>query len=233
MSSTTTAARSGGPSGTAAGRLPVPTRDRRPALAALAVLLILGGALVSGLIVLRSGQRSDLLIVRRDVAPGQVITDADLGVARLAGTGAHAVSADARPQIVGTFATARLFAGTLLSRQMVQAEPSVPVGSAVVGLTLTANQAPAGGVAQGAVVRVLVVPARGGTGEAVVLVQAARVTSGARASSADEARDLSRGNGTSISVLVPQDVAPAVAAASAQGEAAVVQLPPGTTPTVG
>ena len=239
MSSTTTsstrAERSGGRvAAPSARRLPVPTRDRRPALAALAVLLILGGALVSGLIVLRSGQRLDLLVLRQDLAPGQQITDKDLGVARIAGTGADAVTAGERRTIVGQFTTTRLYSGTLLSRDMVQARADVPAGTAVVGLSLNVNQAPSGGVRQGDIVRVLVVPQRGGSGEAVVLVSAARVVKdGTAARRSGGANDLSSGNGTSISVLVPQDVAPDVAAASAQGEAAVVLLPPDTAPTVG
>ena len=215
-------------------RLPVRTSDRRPALAVLAVLLILGGALVSGLIVLRTGQRLDLLVLRRDVAPGQQLSADDLGIARIAGTGADAVKADQRSAVVGQFATTRIFSGTLLSRDMMQPRADVPAGSAVVGLALTVNQAPAGGVREGDVVRVLVVPQRGGTGEAVVLVDAARVVrDGAAAQRSGSTSQLSNANGSSISVLVPQTVAPDVAAASAQGEAAVVLLPPGTRPTAG
>src|SRR5687768_16946461 len=57
-------------------RLPVPKRDRRPALAALAVLLILAGALGSALIAYRSGDRVDVLVASDDILPGQKI-DAD------------------------------------------------------------------------------------------------------------------------------------------------------------
>ena len=66
---------SGRPSlGTAAGqRLPVPRRERKPAMAALAVLLIVGGALVSAYLVMASSQRVPVISVAQPVAAGQQI----------------------------------------------------------------------------------------------------------------------------------------------------------------
>ena len=59
------------PATTARGRLPVPSRDRRPALAALAILLVLAGALGSALVAYRSGSRVDVLVARHDIGPGE------------------------------------------------------------------------------------------------------------------------------------------------------------------
>lgn len=220
----------------AGARLPVPARDRRPALAALAVLLIFGGALTSGLIAFRSGERSDFLVLAHDVRPGQRLQATDLAVARIAGTGAKAVPASRRARVIGEYATTRGFAGTLLTSDMVEPRPAVPGGSAVVGLTLDASQAPAGGVALGDVVRVLLVPQRGTDGSSRVLVSAARVVGdgAARAASGGGVGSLPMSsNGTTVSVLVPQGQAAAVAAASAQRQAAVIQLPPSTKPAIG
>jgi hypothetical protein len=59
--------------------LPAPVRDRRPALAAIAVLLILSGAFASGLLVYRSGERTDVLVARDDIDVGTTITANDFG----------------------------------------------------------------------------------------------------------------------------------------------------------
>lgn len=216
-------------------RLPVPTRDRRPALAALAVLLILGGGLVSGLLVFRSGERADYLVVRAEVLPGHRITAADLGIARIAGTGAKAIPQAEHDAVVGSYATVRLFPGTLLTRDMLEPEPSVPSGSAVVGVSLDPSQAPADGVRAGDVVMVLLVPDRGSGENPSQLVAAARVVGGG-STGADAGTGLvgSPGStGISLSLLVPANRAAAIATASAQGRAAVVLLPPDTAPSIG
>lgn len=55
-------------------RLPVPPRQRRPALAALAVVLILGGAALAATLVLSSGQKQEYLLLNKNVAVGEVLT---------------------------------------------------------------------------------------------------------------------------------------------------------------
>src|SRR5688500_13092246 len=54
-------------------RLPAAPRERKPALAALAVLLILGGALTSAYLVMASGQRVAAIRIAQPVAAGQRI----------------------------------------------------------------------------------------------------------------------------------------------------------------
>ncbi|NAZ84512.1 hypothetical protein GTR02_22165, partial [Kineococcus sp. R8] len=93
-------------------RLPSPVRERRPAVAALGLLLIVGGALGSALVVHRSGDRVDVLVASRDILPGQRIEAGDLGVARVAADGAAVVPASARQAFVGTYATSRVPADT-------------------------------------------------------------------------------------------------------------------------
>ncbi len=234
MSSTTSAPRTPRRASAApAGRLPVPTRDRRPALAALAVLLILGGALVSGLIALRSGERVDYLALSRDVGAGEQITKEDVTLLALAG-GDEAKLLTRRSLVVGHYARNSLPAGTLVTSSMIEDEPSVPADSAVVGIALTDAQAPAEPLPYAAVVQVLSVPTRGSDGAPVVLVKAAKIVSGATSATAGrESTDIARSNGLSISVVVPRDAAADVAAASSGGTAAVVLLPPGTKTTVG
>jgi hypothetical protein len=211
-------------------RMPAPVRERRPALAALAIVLILGGALVSGLVALRSGNRSDYVVVRADVQAGDRIGSSDLGVARIAGTGARAIPEAQRSQVVGSYARTRLFAGILLTPDMLSARSTVPPGSAVVGLVLTAERRPAGGVQRGDIVSVYSVPraddSGGDTGTAASqLLSAVEVV---------EVQTVSSGSssGLAVSVLVPQDRAQDLAVDAALNQVAIVKLSPTTAPLV-
>jgi SAF domain len=207
-------------------RLPAPVRERRPALAALAVLLILGGALASGLLVLRSGERADYLVVRGDVQPGTRIAANDLGVARIAGTGAAAISASQRGQVVGQYARTRLFPGTLLTSDMISARSLVPADSAVVGVVLSAERRPAGDLSRGDVVAVYTVPRPDESGgEATELLSAVEVV---------DVNAISAGGGAqlAISLLVPKDRAQDVTLRATLNQLAVAELAPGTTPLV-
>lgn len=216
-----------------AGRLPGPRGDRRPALAALAVLLILGGALVSGLVAYRSGQRADFLVLARDVAPGQRITEQDLDVARIAGEGARAIPASQRSQVVNQFATVGGFERALLTPEMVTPTLAVPPGAVVVGVALDTGQAPAAGLRIGDVVRVISVPERGANDDPEILVEAARVTAvgGGGEQAGGSGVPSGGGGGVVVSVVVPASAAAQVATASSQRSAVLVQLPAGTPAT--
>lgn len=214
------------PADAAPSRLPAPTRDRRPALAALAVLLIVGGALASGLVALRSGQRVDYLVAAREIAPGAQVAAADLRVARIAGTGASAIPASRRGEVVGTYATTRIPANALLTGAMVSREQRVPSGAAVVGVVLSATQQPAAPLREGDVVRVFTVPREEeGGGAATVLVDAAEVV---------EVGGDTRGeqSGTAVSLLVREGVAQEVTLQAALRKISVVRLAPGVEPAV-
>src|ERR1700729_2919502 len=54
-------------------RLPSAPRERKPALAALAILLIVGCALGTGLLVVQSGKRVAAIEVSREIGSGQRI----------------------------------------------------------------------------------------------------------------------------------------------------------------
>jgi hypothetical protein len=208
----------------APARLPGPVRDRRPALAALAVLLIAGGALTSALVTLRSGSRQDYVVISRLVEPGQRIEAADFGVARIAGTGADAIRYDVRHNFVGTYATTRLYPGTLADREMFSVTEQIPGGAVLVGAVLSPEQRPAGNLRPGDVVDVYVVPRREEAGgDPVLVVRGALVAEVVPSRGADT---------LSVSLLVPADKAADVTGAAAVSRIAVVKLPPGTTPAV-
>lgn len=207
------------------GRLPAPVRDRRPALAALALLLVLGGALASALIAYRSGDRVDVLVAREDIEVGQIVTEGDFGIARVAADGAATIEAAAARNFTGTSATARIPAGTLLNRSMfLAASTVVPEGSTVIGVVLSASQRPAVELRAGDVVRVFLVPREsGGVTSGTVLASAVRVA---------EVGLSAGGDTTRLSLLVPEEPATAIVSAAATNSLAVTRLSPDTEPAV-
>jgi hypothetical protein len=211
-----------------ANRLPVPVRDRRPALAAVAVLLILAGALASGLLVYRSGERTDVLVARADIDPGHRMTAADFTTARVAADGSAVVDAAARQNFVGSVATTRIPAGTLVNRSMFLKGSIVPENGAVVGLVLAPNQRPAEDLQPGEVVRVYLVPradAGGVAADGAPLARAVLVVSVGKSRAGSS-------QGVPVSVLVAPGTAPALIAAAASGQVAVARLAADTKPDV-
>lgn len=203
-------------------RLPAPARDRRPALAALALLLVLGGALTSALLAYRSGDRIDVLVAAHDLPVGHQVVSADLRVARVAADGAAYVPSSAEGNFLGTRTRTEVPSGTLVNRTMFLAGAVVPSGASVVGVTLSPTQRPAGGLRTGDVVQVFAVARdRADSGLGVELLSAVRVV------------EVTGGTSTTgVSLLVPADRGAAVVAAAAAGSVAVVRLAPDTAPLV-
>ena len=223
------------PSAASAARLPGPVRERRPALIASGLVLVVAGSLGSALVVHRSGDRVDVLVARHDIAPGELVTADDLGTARVAADGAAVVPASAVANFVGTYATSRIPADTLLNRTMFLAGDTVPADAAVVGIVLGPEQRPTDALVAGDVVRAFLVASDGSntvTGQpaGTVLLAAARVVSGGSAATAGVG-DVATDSGT-VSLLVPTDDAAQVVAAAAAGQVALVRLADATTPTV-
>ena len=207
------------------GRLPAPVRDRRPALAALALLLVLGGALASALIAYRSGGRVDVLVAREDIEVGQVLTEGDFSVARVAADGGATIPAANSTTFAGTTSLGRIPAGTLLNPKMfLAAKDVVPDDAVVVGVVLSASQRPAGELRRGDVVRVFLVPRESGDGaQGTVLADAVRVAEVAPGAGGDSVR---------LSLLVPESPATSSASAAATSSIAVTRLSPDTEPAV-
>ncbi len=218
-------------------RLPGPVRERRPALAALGLVLVVAGALGSAVVVHRTGERVDVLVARHDIAPGQLVTATDLRTARVAADGAAVVPAGALQNFVGTHATTRIPADTLVNRTMFLAGGTVPAGAAVVGVVVRPEQRPTTPLVAGDVVRAYLVAADGATtvsGEpaGTVLLEAARVVGGsAPDGAAPGAGDVTASGAGEVSLLVPGDAA-AVVAAAAAGQVALVRLAGATVPSV-
>ena len=126
-------------------RLPSAPRERKPALAALAVLLILGGALGAGLLVIQSSKRVAAIEISQPVGAGQQ-HPADR----------HAAGPDSRrlrpglcalgeaSQVARYFTVSAIPQGTLLTREMVATSGTPVAGKAVLGLALKDGQLPHG-----------------------------------------------------------------------------------------
>src|SRR6266508_3608422 len=89
-------------------RLPARPRERKPALAALAVLLILGGALASMSLVLRSGQTVAAIGIARPVARGERISLSAMHQVQVARTGVDYVPWEQRNQVTRYYAAVPL-----------------------------------------------------------------------------------------------------------------------------
>ena len=209
-------------------RLPRRSRDRRAALSALALLLVVLGALGSALVVYRSGHRTDVLAAAHEIRPGQRVTASDFQVTRVAADSAALVPASAQGSFVGSFATTDIPAGSLLNPRMFQVGNVIPTDGVVVGVTLNQSQRPSGELHAGDVVRVFLVPksSSGDSGATGVLVAAARVTAVSSSSG-----DLGS-SGTAVSLLVRESDAQSVIAAASAGQVALGQLPKSTTPSI-
>jgi hypothetical protein len=213
--------------GTATGqRIPVPRRERKPAMAALAVLLIVGGALISAYLVMVSGQRVPVISIAQPVAAGQRIPASALREVQVSSTGGlDYIPWGDRAKVTQTFATVTLVKGALLTNGMISTGSSVAKGSVVVGLALKPGQLPAGGLQPGDRVALYAVSSQGGqsgTQSGTVLAPVATVYDVVQPGQNDIQADQ-----VSVSVTVPVDQAPEVTQASSAGAVAVALLPAG------
>lgn len=206
-------------SGPASRKLPVPPRERKPALAALALLLILGGALATTLLVLRSGDRVSAIGIGRQIGAGQPMLQEAMREVQIADTGIGYVAWADRARVAENFARVTLLPGTLLTPDMVvSSSRELGPGKAIVGLSLKAGQMPPT-LTEGDRVQVIYVPGRGGgvTAQSRTLAPSALVHWVGTSS-----RNTSTGQ---VAIIVDATLSPAIAAYSSGGEIALAELP--------
>jgi hypothetical protein len=125
-------------------RMPAPPRQRRPALAAIALILIVGGALVAGLLAIRMDSRVDVIAVSRTVNPGEKITADMLTSVRIASDDrVRLIGAQYSDQIVGDYAKGTIYKGMLLDQQLLTKHSPVGNGRAIVSVLLNPALTPA------------------------------------------------------------------------------------------
>ncbi|CAM5647122.1 SAF domain-containing protein OS=Streptomyces tendae OX=1932 GN=F3L20_02710 PE=4 SV=1 [Streptomyces tendae] len=227
------AGRSAAPAQPSVGdRLPSPPRERKPALAALAVLLILVGALGATMLVLRAGDRVEVVKVTADIQAGDSVGNHVTSVMVAADDSINYVEWTKVDALKKLKAKSTIYADTVVVGQMFGAKAEVPDGKASVGLALKEGQYYAG--------------IKGGDTVAAYRV-GTRGSSGSDSSDKDSSSSSSSGNGfianasvesvkgesdatvstgtKSITLLVDEADAAALASASAAGEVAVVRVP--------
>jgi hypothetical protein len=132
-----------GTGGKGRSRMPAPPRQRRPALAAIALLLIVGGALVAGLLAIRMDSRVEVIAVSHTIEPGSQITDGDLVARRIATDNAVSlIGWQYRDRIVGSYAKGTIYRGMLLDQKMLTSKSPVGQGRAIVSVQLNPALAP-------------------------------------------------------------------------------------------
>ncbi len=204
----------------------LPTRDRRTGLFALAVLLVALGAAMSGALVLRSGDRVDVIVTTGRIVAGEEITRDRLGTVSVAVPEAVAVfERGAADEVVGQFAAVDIPEGTLVVAAMLTPERVPGPGQAMVSVALPQSRLPTGALEPGDHVRVLLAPSRGDEAsddlraladERSVLAEDGRVFT--------LDRDEITGN-TSVSLLLVEEEAEAVALAAAKESVSLIEIP--------
>jgi len=152
--------------------LPAARHPRRWGRMAAGGLLVLGGGLVTSSLFASAGDRVEVLAVAHDVAENDVVGPEDLVRVRVGTDGGVAtIRATELDATVGRVAAVDLVAGELLSPSQLRDrdEPLIGPDEAVVGLLLSAADAPLSRLASGAPVRVVVRPATGATSDAMVV----------------------------------------------------------------
>ncbi len=126
-------------------RLPSAPRERKPALFALAILLVAAGAGAAGLLVIRAGTRVQAIeIVQQVNQNAQIPVGAMEEVGISAGSGVSYVPWSQAEQVAKYFAATTIPAGTLLTENMVASSSNVTANQDFVGLSLKAGQVPSG-----------------------------------------------------------------------------------------
>jgi len=125
-------------------RMPSAPRERKPALAALAVLLVALGAVAAGYLVISAGHRVGAVEITQEVGQGQQIPASAIKEVEIASnSGVNYVAWQYANRVAGVFAAVQIPAGTLLTSAMTTATSNLTAGKVEVGLSLKAGQAPA------------------------------------------------------------------------------------------
>ncbi|MFF5522736.1 hypothetical protein [Streptomyces coeruleorubidus] len=229
------AGRSAAPAQPSVGdRLPTPPRERKPALAALAVLLILVGALGATMLVLQAGDRIEVVKVTNEVQAGESLKDSDVTSVMVAeDESIHYVEWSQLKTIQTYKAKSTIYPGTLAVGEMFAKKATLPAGKAAVGLALKEGQYPSD-IKAGDVVSAYRVGASGSssnssddnTGSSGTSSSGGGIVDNARVNAVEDDSDATVSTGNlSLTLLVDQADAAALASAAAAGEVAIVHVP--------
>ncbi|MFE5754170.1 hypothetical protein ACFQ7M_03255 [Streptomyces massasporeus] len=217
-------------------RLPTPPRERKPALAALAVLLILVGALGATMLVLQAGDRIEVVKVTQAIPAGGSVNSSNTTSVMVAKDDSiHYVEWTQLNELKKLKAVNAIPAGVVAVGEMFGDEAGVAAGKATVGLSLKAGQYPTG-IKQGDTVAAYRVSSASGSSSSnsngnssssassnSVIVDSARVTY--VPSAKDSGDELVSSTNLAVTLTVDSDKAADLAQAASNGEVALVQVP--------
>lgn len=124
-------------------RPPTVARERKPALAALALLLIAAGVLASVYLQMQAGNRVGVIQLTQRVPQGQKITSADIAEIMVAqDSSINYVTWAQRDELAKYSAQTTLLQGTILLGQMLTSSPSVDANATTIAVTLKSGQYP-------------------------------------------------------------------------------------------
>jgi hypothetical protein len=197
--------------------LPPPRRRRRPALLALAVTMVVLGALGATYLATSLGQTSPVIALAREVPWGQAITAADLVEARISPDPAlQPIPYGDRNQVIGMVAATTLTPGSLLTRDALTDQRLPAPGQQLVGVGVSTVQLPTTALRPGD--DVLLVPVAAGNAPAATEAGAPGVVDATVVQTGPPGTDGRR----VVDVLVAAADGPDVAARAAAGLVAIV-----------
>jgi hypothetical protein len=124
-------------------RMPSAPRERKPALAAVAILLVALGAASAGYLVLNAGHRVGAVEITQDVGQGQQIPASALKEVQInSDTDVPYVAWQFANKVTGDFARVQIPKGSLLTSLMLETTSNLTAGKVEVGLSLKPGQAP-------------------------------------------------------------------------------------------
>ncbi len=202
-----------------------PRQWSRRHVAAGGLVVLLGGT-VTLFAVPAYSQRSNVLVVARQVAAGQVLSAADVGVAQVStGPDVTVLPEADQGSVVGRYAATDLAPGTLLTDGLVTGSDGFVAGQRLVPLALKPGQLPARGVRVGQ--RVTVVSTTGDGEGSSSGPASGRLAGSIEAVVAGTSRASTATGVSVIDVRVPAALAQGLARAGATGRVTVVGHPVG------
>ena len=134
-----------GPPSVAPARLPSAPRERKPALAALALLLVVVGVLASVYLQIQARDQVGVIQVTKEVAQGQRITPADITEVMVAQNSSINYVLWSQESLLQKYtAGVSVLPGTLLIGQMLTTQAAGNPNQVIVPLVLKAGEYPAG-----------------------------------------------------------------------------------------
>lgn len=217
-------------------RLPAPPRERKPALAALAVLLILIGALGATVLVLRAGERVEVVKVTAEIPAGETVNDSNVSSVMVADDASiNYVKWNQVESLKKLKATNTIPKGAVAVGEMFSSKSGLPAGKSAVGVSLKEGQYPADGLRAGDSVDVYQVgdAAASGSddkatgGSAGSSASDSPIVAAARVSSVANKSDATVSTGAlGITLLVDSADAAAVTRAASANAVSLVQVSP-------